>query len=69
MPDHHLLGTWIRRFLLEHLVTERNQISTEILGMTASALPFPTSFIGDHDFELKSCMVNLSSCTTNSSKT
>jgi site-specific recombinase XerD len=24
MTDHHLLGTWIRRFLLEHLVTERN---------------------------------------------
>ena len=24
MPDRRLLGTWIRRFLLEHIVTERN---------------------------------------------
>jgi integrase/recombinase XerD len=24
MPDNNLLGTWIRRFLLEHLVGERN---------------------------------------------
>lgn len=24
MPDHTLLGPWVRRFLVEHLVTERN---------------------------------------------
>ena len=24
MPDRRLPGTWIRRFLLEHIVTERN---------------------------------------------
>jgi integrase/recombinase XerD len=24
MPDHSLLGSWVRRFLLEHLVAERN---------------------------------------------
>ena len=24
MPDHSLLGPWVRRFLLEHLVAERN---------------------------------------------
>ena len=24
MPDHNTLGTWIKRFLLEYLVTERN---------------------------------------------
>ena len=24
MTDHSLLGSWVRRFLLEYLVTERN---------------------------------------------
>jgi integrase/recombinase XerD len=24
MPDHNLLGPWVRRFLLEHLIAERN---------------------------------------------
>lgn len=49
MSDHNLLGPWIRRFLLEHLVRERNLArNTQVSYRDTLALlvPFATSQIG-----------------------
>jgi integrase/recombinase XerD len=49
MSDNNLLGSWIRRFLLEHLVSERNLArNTQVSYRDTLALlvPFVTSNIG-----------------------
>ena len=49
MSDKSLLGPWIRRFLLEHLVSERNLArNTQVSYRDTLALlvPFATSQIG-----------------------
>jgi site-specific recombinase XerD len=49
MPDKNLLGPWIRRFLLEHLVAERNLArNTQVSYRDTLSLliPFATSKIG-----------------------
>ena len=47
MTDHTLLGPWIRRFLLEYLVQERNlSINTQRSYRDMLALLLP--YVGDH---------------------
>ena len=47
MKDSSLLGPWIRRFLLEHLVTERN-LSRNTQASYRDALTLLLPFVGKH---------------------
>jgi integrase/recombinase XerD len=49
MPDHASLGPWIRRFLLEHLVMERNlsvNTRTSYRDMLTQLLPYAAGYLG-----------------------
>jgi len=49
MPDKNLLGPWIRRFLLEHLVGERNlarNTQASYRDTMAILIPFAADKIG-----------------------
>lgn len=62
MRDHTLLGPWIRRFLLEHLVTERNlSINTQKSYRDALALLLPFSSTRLHKQVDRLTVVDLSS--------
>jgi integrase/recombinase XerD len=48
MPDHASLGPWIRRFLLEHLVMERNlsvNTRTSYRDMLTQLLPYAAGYL------------------------
>lgn len=61
MPDHALLGPWVRRFLLEHVVSERNlshNTQSSYRGTLALLIPFAADTAGKPVDQL--CVVQVS---------
>jgi len=50
MTEHALLGPWVRRFLLEHLVAERNLAANT--GMSIAITSAIVKFESSHIFQL-----------------